>query len=482
MTDFIILSIVVAIVHLLGFLAVPRVFRRRATKVVAFFFLGCSAGHAVMPAFGVILSDGFRDWVLRDGLGIREWQLGLSLELAFLVVYLLVVLLTGRQIEQWVFRRPGFGRELRGQGIILSFILIGSLASRFFVSDLDARGWASGSTSNLTGWTRFLALFAGIIWASVLAFAFGIPWRRGMLRSVALSSVTFLGGLLFLRDFLFGARGRPFSTAMMLSVIFFLKNKPRLAYATLLLAIVFVCASSDLMHRYRNEMSVREEFSYAVRFEELTASLKQSQVQLVRKEAPFWYEAVGRWQAVMNSGVLANWALIEHDSAGLRPILGALVSFVPTPLWPAKPRAAQREIYPGEFISGPYFIGLLRSGGGNMPLSPAGLAYWYLGWPGVVMAGISLALFNSFWPCYTCPNLRPTPLGLFALLLYAQFSYVTFSLEPALLVCFCLAHALPLCIAARFLPTITRGARVAGARHGRVSPPKYWRGRRTVWS
>lgn len=441
---------------------------------------GTLAAYTLPPAFCAAWLGSYT--VLNFGFPIHDWTLGLVLEASLMAVTLVVVIRAAghrfwisEHIQQLLRPREDDWRlllVLYGLCKALEIALSGPwVAWRYEAAVVNPM---HGEVIYGVGVYFFVLHNLSIPILLVLLFA---RLERPPSPFVRIARVVL--GIVFLAPYalmsaVHGARGFILQLAIMLFLILVYnqvrsggrRRFPMLGLCVLVVTLGFLTVASPAFVAFR------------------LAAVEMPQMTDLDRLATFWSyvtrapsdgqdieSTLSRLDTAQDAGILAQFARDSGQYAGLQPFLGAILSWVPRYFWPEKPLATSID----DSLSGtpPYITGALRGiWGGTASIGASGIAFWQMGWLGVLITAIGNAMVILL---IVRPCLRAGAFGLAVFLIMGRQTFFSMVSPLDVWIMIILKTLLPLLVLAALYRMAL--ARPFAARQARASCPVNSQGR-----
>ena len=250
------------------------------------------------------------------------------------------------------------------------------------------------------------------------------------------------------------SRGNIIKLFFQLGIVLMLAGRSRRSLRYLLAGLLATIVLSPALVAYRSQL---QNYRSTQTLDDKLSGVYQKLVSYANGEGEQSVtEAVQRFDSAQNAGIIAT--RLDGDFAGYRPFLGAAVAFVPRLLWPAKPLPMSAD----NSVAGlPAYLAMAYRGEphNNGSVSPAGVAYWQFGWPGVILTGFLSAFVVR---ALARAAIRRGAIGVLSLIAFLEMSHfrLPVSLDETLFIL--MQTAVPLAVV--YMP-------LAGLRHPMTKKP-----------
>ena len=441
---------------------------------------GTFAAYTLPPAFCAAWLGEYS--VLNFGFPIHDWTLGLVLEASLMAVTLAVVIRAAGH-RFWIAEHIQQLLRTRTDEWTLLLVLYGVCKTLEIALSGPWAAWRyeavvydpmHGEVNYAIGTYFFVLHNLSIPILLVLMFA-----RLDRPATQITRAARVVMGIVFLAPYalmsvVHGGRGFILQLAIMLFLVLAYnqvrgggrRRFPTLGLCVLAATLAFLTVASPAFVAFRLAAAEMPQMTDLDRLATLSSYVTQAPGEGQDIET-----TLSRLDTAQDAGILAQFARDSGQYAGFQPFLGAFLSWLPRYLWPEKPLATSID----DSLSGtpPYITGALRGiWGGTASTGASGIAFWQMGWLGVLITAIGNAMVILL---IVRPCLRAGVFGLAVFLIMARQTYFSMVNPLDVWIMIILKSLLPLLVLAALYRVAL--ARPFAARRARASCPVNSQGR-----
>jgi hypothetical protein len=392
----------------------------RKRNLILIFVLYANFLWALVPVVVAMLTSEYD--LFSFGYGVRVWSLGFSLEVLFFAIFIL----TMRSVPVHP-RAERFANYLRAtpesaQFVILALfvallaylVLMGPWSSvgyegagLYIKEDLASEGFTVGGPQ--------YTIYRAILVPALCVLLFYLPKQRVPRFVYSFGVIGFI--YVVLDSIASGSRGKVLEVLFSIAACMLVAGRAKRALLYMAATAAFLILFSGAITQFRG---AAEEYAG-----ESALSKSKSVFEAWGQDAPSAGTTLGlvtfliRLDSVQDGGILAQQTAQSGEFATFRPFWGSLVAFFPRYFWEDKPLALSRD----NTVAGlPWYIVMdyRDEPWNNGSVSTSGVAYWQLGYFGVIMTAIAGA-FVVAW--LSAIAVRGGEVGLFFFLGFCGMSH-----------------------------------------------------------